>query len=63
MLFLLVLLIGEYDQFKVKEYIIDNMLKYKLKFKKDNPKGFRLMKKLFSENDYVPENPTRQNTK
>lgn len=61
-LFLLVLLIGEYDQFKVKEYIIDNMLKYKLKFKKDNPKGFRLMKKLFSENDYVPENPTRQNT-
>ena len=31
-LFLLVLILGEYNQFKAKEYIIDNMLKYKDKF-------------------------------
>ena len=46
-LFLLVIAVGEYDQFKAKEYIIDNMLKYKVKFIKQNPNGYQLLKKLF----------------
>ena len=48
-LFILVLVIGQYDQFKVKEYIIDNVLKYKVKYIKKNPKGFNKLKGLFSK--------------
>lgn len=47
-LFLLVLILGEYNQFKAKEYIIDNMLKYKDKFINQNSNGYSLMKKLFT---------------
>ena len=48
-LIILVLVVGSYDQFKAKEYIIDNMLKYKVKFINKNPKGFTLMKGLFDK--------------
>ena len=47
-LFLLVLVIGEYNQFKAKEYIIDNMLNYKKKFMKKNPESYYLLKRLFN---------------
>ena len=51
-LIILVMVFGAYDQFKAKEYIIDNMLKYKMKFINQNPKGFVLMKDLF---DKIPK--------
>ena len=44
-----VMIFGAYDKFKAKEYIIDNMLKYKRKFINKNPKGFLLMKVLFDK--------------
>ncbi len=43
------MVIGTYDRFGAKEYIIDNMLKYKMKFINQNPKGFTLMKHLFDK--------------
>ena len=49
LLIILVMIFGAYDKFKAKEYIIDNMLKYKRKFINKNPKGFLLMKVLFDK--------------
>ena len=46
---ILALILGKINQFRGKQYIIDNILKYKEKYKSKNPTGFSELKRQFKE--------------